>query len=110
MSRPFGVALLIAGYDKTGFSLFHTDPSGTYVRYNAKAIGQASEGAQTKLLDTWNAGMTYAQAEEEAVRTLKEVMEEKLTNTNVSISGVTADRGFHIYSQAELEAVVARLG
>lgn len=28
---------------------FHTDPSGTYVRYEAKAIGSGSEGAQTAL-------------------------------------------------------------
>lgn len=28
---------------------FHTDPSGTYVKYEAKAIGSGSEGAQTAL-------------------------------------------------------------
>lgn len=29
MSRPFGVALLIAGVDKEGPRLYHLDPSGT---------------------------------------------------------------------------------
>lgn len=33
MSRPFGVALLVAGVDEYGPSLYHTDPSGTFVRY-----------------------------------------------------------------------------
>ncbi len=28
---------------------YHTDPSGTFVRYEAKAIGSGSEGAQTSL-------------------------------------------------------------
>lgn len=28
MSRPFGVALLLAGIDENGPHLFHTDPSG----------------------------------------------------------------------------------
>lgn len=28
---------------------FHTDPSGTFVRYEAKAIGAGAEGAQTTL-------------------------------------------------------------
>lgn len=28
---------------------FHTDPSGTFVTYEAKAIGSGSEGAQTSL-------------------------------------------------------------
>lgn len=54
MSRPFGVALLIAGIDADGPALFHTDPSGTYVRYLAKAIGSAQETAQTALQDGYN--------------------------------------------------------
>ena len=33
---------------------FHTDPSGTYVKYEAKAIGSGSEGAQTNLQDQYN--------------------------------------------------------
>ena len=49
-SRPYGVALLIAGVDDTeGPVLYHTDPSGTFVRFTAKAIGSGSEGAQTNL-------------------------------------------------------------
>ena len=49
-SRPFGVALLFAGFDPDhGSQLFHMDPSGTYVQYDAKAIGSGSEGAQQSL-------------------------------------------------------------
>ena len=49
-SRPFGVALLLAGVDKDGTpSLFSTDPSGTYLQYDAKSIGSGSEGAETIL-------------------------------------------------------------
>ncbi|KAJ2845836.1 proteasome component pup2, partial [Coemansia erecta] len=39
MSRPFGVSLLIAGVDERGPQLYHTDPSGTFLHYEAKAIG-----------------------------------------------------------------------
>jgi len=49
MSRPFGVALLIAGVDEDGPQLFHAEPSGTFYRYDAKAIGSGSEGAQAEL-------------------------------------------------------------
>ena len=38
MSRPFGVALLIIGIDENGPQLFHADPSGTYVRYDALSL------------------------------------------------------------------------
>jgi 20S proteasome alpha/beta subunit len=76
MSRPFGVALLIAGIDELGPQLyalefwcyfrdfadlncpypsrFHTDPSGTFIRYEAKAIGSGSEAAQQELQDKWH--------------------------------------------------------
>ena len=33
---------------------FHTDPSGTFMRYNAKAIGSGSEAAQSELQDKWH--------------------------------------------------------
>ncbi len=33
MSRPYGVALLLAGVDENGPRLYQTDPSGTYVQW-----------------------------------------------------------------------------
>ncbi len=44
MSRPFGVALLIAGYDEDGPSLYHAEPTGTFYRYDAKADWQRQRG------------------------------------------------------------------
>ena len=41
-SRPFGVALLVAGVDETGPALYHTDPSGTFVKYEAKVRASLS--------------------------------------------------------------------
>lgn len=46
MSRPYGVALLIAGVDEKGPSLYQTDPSGTMIEFKAKGIGAADEGIQ----------------------------------------------------------------
>lgn len=54
MSRPFGVALLIAGFDENGPQLFHAEPSGTFYRYDAKAIGSGSEGAQAELQNEYH--------------------------------------------------------
>ena len=33
---------------------FHTDPSGTFIRYEAKAVGSGSEAAQSELQDKWH--------------------------------------------------------
>ena len=41
--RPNGVAMIIAGVDQKGESIYITDPSGTYVQFSAIAIGNGSE-------------------------------------------------------------------
>ncbi|KAA8497309.1 Proteasome subunit alpha type-5-B [Porphyridium purpureum] len=111
MSRPFGVALLIAGIDVGGKpSLIHTDPSGTYVKWDAKAIGAGSEGAQTALQEAFSKTLTLQEAEVLALRTLKQVMEEKLNKTNVEIGAALVETGeFRVYSSEELEACIERL-
>ena len=108
MSRPFGVALLLAGVDDTGAKLFFCDPSGTYVEYKAKAIGSGSESAQSSLTEEWSETMTLAEAELLAVKTLKSVMEEKLSAENIEVAKVTAD-GYQLYSVETLADVVDRV-
>jgi 20S proteasome subunit alpha 5 len=110
MSRPFGVALLLAGYDSMdGPQLFFSDPSGTFVRYKAKAIGAGSEGAQSNLEESYSETMTLEEAEELALSTLKQVMEEKISTDNVELARVTADKGFHIANPEEVASVLERL-
>lgn len=90
MSRPFGVALLIAGFDRrVGPQLFFSDPSGTYLQYEAKAIGAGSEGAQSTLQDKYNAEMTLHEAEDLAFEVLKQVMEDKISSVNVEVASIT---------------------
>ncbi|EUB61672.1 Proteasome subunit alpha type-5 [Echinococcus granulosus] len=86
MSRPFGVALMFAGYDEIGPQLFHMDPSGTYIQYEAKAIGSGSEGAQQALQEVFNRDITLEEACVQALTILRQVMEEKLDATNVEAS------------------------
>lgn len=113
MSRPFGVSLLVAGVDGKGESgqplLYHTDPSGTYLRYDAKAIGSGSEGAQTSLQQEYHSSLTLQEATKLSLEILKQVMEEKLNATNVEVATVTAEGGYHLFSKEEVEAVVATL-
>jgi 20S proteasome subunit alpha 5 len=110
MSRPFGVALLLAGYDELdGSQLFFSDPSGTFVRYKAKAIGAGSEGAQSNLEESYSETMTLNEAEELALSTLKQVMEEKISTGNIELARVTPDKGFHIATPDEVAAILERL-
>ena len=43
------------------------------------------------------------------LKTLKQVMEEKLDSNNVQLASVTKDRGFRIYSDEEMSEIVGRL-
>lgn len=109
MSRPFGVALLFAGYDDKGPQLYHLDPSGTYVKCSAKSIGSASEGAQSSLEEQYHNTMTMKEALKVILEILKQVMEEKLTSTNVEVATVTKEKMFHIFTKDEVEEVIKDL-
>lgn len=109
MSRPFGVALLFAGIDKKGPQLFHMDPSGTFIQYQAKAIGSGSEGAQQSLQEVYHKAMTLKEASKQALTILKQVMEEKLNSTNVEMARVTPEKMFHMFTKEELEDVIKEI-
>jgi 20S proteasome subunit alpha 5 len=88
---------------------YHAEPSGTFYRYDAKAIGSGSEGAQAELQNEFYKSITLSEAEVLALKTLKQVMEEKLDAKNVQLASVTKDKGFRIYTDEEMASVVGRL-
>ncbi|KAG9886750.1 hypothetical protein KCV05_g19312, partial [Aureobasidium melanogenum] len=53
--------------------------------------------------------LTLAEAEVLVLKTLKQVMEEKLDSKNVQLASVTKDKGFRIYGDDEMASVVSRL-
>ena len=44
--RPYGVGLLVGGYDKTGAKLYYNCPSGNYYEYKANAVGARSQASR----------------------------------------------------------------
>jgi len=110
MSRPFGVSLLIGGVDQEGPSLWHTDPSGTFIKYDAKSIGAGSEGAQTILQEQYHKSLKLEEAIQLCVSILKQTMEEKLNATNVEVAVIpTSTKKFRIFSTEEIEACIKKL-
>ena len=109
-SRPFGVALLLAGYDSVhGAQLYNVGPSGTYTQWQAKAIGSGEEGAQNALQEEFKPDLSLQDAMKLAVKVLKQVMEEKISATNVEVATVTPGRGFHITELEVVADVIASL-
>uniref|UniRef100_A0A8C4J957 Proteasome 20S subunit alpha 5 n=1 Tax=Dromaius novaehollandiae TaxID=8790 RepID=A0A8C4J957_DRONO len=85
---------------------FHMDPSGTFVQCDARAIGSASEGAQSSLQEVYHKSMTLKEAIKSSLVILKQVMEEKLNATNIELATVEPGMKFHMYTKEELEEVI----
>ncbi|RXM92072.1 Sortilin [Acipenser ruthenus] len=105
-SRPFGVALLFGGVDENGPQLYHMDPSGTFIQCDARAIGSASEGAQSSLQEVYHKSMTLKDAIKSSLTILKQVMEEKLNAINIELATVEPGKTFHMFTKEELEEVI----
>ena len=110
MSRPYGVALLIAGVDDHGPQLYQTDPSGTYCEWQADAIGSGQETALTQLKEQYHQTMSLAEGEKMALQILKNNMEERICKDNVELMVVrTATRKWERRSADELDRVLQTL-
>lgn len=106
MSQLLGKCVLI----DPAYFRYHAEPSGTFYRYDAKAIGSGSEGAQAELQNEYHRSLTLGEAETLVLKTLKQVMEEKLDAKNVQLASVTKEKGFRIYDDEEMGRAVAQLG
>ena len=86
--RPFGVALILAGVDKNGSSLFLTDPSGTYIGYDAVAIGAGSDQVTEFLEKNYHSGITMEEASVLAIESIYIVSEEKTETRHIKMAQI----------------------
>ncbi len=89
--RPFGVALIIAGIDKSGSTIFLTDPSGTYISYDAVAIGAGSDQVTEYLEKYYKKDMSFDDAAALAVESIYLVSEEKEGTKHIKMAQIPYD-------------------
>ena len=99
--RPYGVGLLIVGYDKSGPHLLEFQPSGNTLELYGSAIGARSQGAKTYLERVLDKFVEIEDAEElikTGVEALKQSLkDETLSTDNLSIAIVGEDIPFTMY-------------
>jgi len=88
--RPFGVSLLIAGFD-TEPRLYFLDPSGSYTGYKAKAIGSGNEVIEGLLEPEYEEYTTLDESLRKVLLTLAKAMKDKISKDNVEIAIVTKE-------------------
>jgi len=115
--RPFGVSLLLAGWDtesmpvhdlgiqtvnKGGPALYQIDPSGSYWAWKASAIGKNMINARTFLEKRFNEGIELEDAIHTAILTLKEGFEGQMTEHNIEMA-IVNEKGFKPLSVSEIK-------
>lgn len=100
--RPFGVSLLLAGYDENGPQLYQIDPSGSYFAWKASAIGKNMTNAKTFLEKRYSEDMEIEDAVHTALLTLKEGFEGQISGQNIEVAIVGPDQTFKVLTAAEV--------
>lgn len=103
--RPYGVGLLVAGYDDQGPHIYQTCPSANFFDCKAMSIGSRSQSART-YLEKHLAQFPDCTKEElirHGVQALQDTLpnEVELNNKNISIAIVGKGEKFHILEENE---------
>jgi len=102
--RPNGVAMIIAGVDQKGESVYVTDPSGTYVQFSAIAIGAGSDDVNEFLEKYYNKDMSLDEAAALAIAAINLKSDKKDDIDNVKMAKITsASKIFEKISEDDLK-------
>lgn len=107
--RPFGVSLLVAGFDDEGPQLCQIDPSGSYYAWKASAIGKNMVNAKTFLEKRYSDDIELEDAIHTAILTLKEGFEGQVTENNIEIGVIGEDMVFKTLTPAETKDYLSEL-
>jgi len=105
--RPYGVGLLVAGYDDRGTHIYQVCPSANFYDCKAMSIGARSQSARTyleKRLDEFG-DCELEPLVTHALRALRDTLpkEVELTNKNVSIAIVGEDIEFSTFEDSDVD-------
>nr|XP_002123939.1 proteasome subunit alpha type-2-like [Ciona intestinalis] len=106
--RPFGVSLLICGWDDNRPYLFQCDPSGAYFAWKATAMGKNHLNGKSFLEKRYNEELQLDDAVHTAILTLKESFEGQMTEDNIEVGISNAD-GFHRLTPSEVKDYLASI-
>ncbi|KAG7206570.1 hypothetical protein KM043_000256 [Ampulex compressa] len=111
--RPYGVGLLVAGYDDKGPHIYQTCPSANYFDCKAMAIGARSQSARTYLEKHLNEFISCDLDElvKHGLRALRDTLpnEVDLSIKNVSIAVVGRDTEFSTLSEAKTSVYLSQI-
>lgn len=90
--RPFGVALILGGINNGKPHLFLTDPSGTYISYDAVAIGSGSDKVTEFLEKTYKEDLSLEDASALAAAAIYLSSEDKEGIEHIRMAQIKSDK------------------
>mgnify|MGYP002477099754 CR=1 FL=1 len=113
-SRPYGVGLLVSGWDETGAHLYEFQPSGSVLEYYGAAIGARSQAARTYLernLEVIRESQDIESLVVHGLNALRDTLSQdmELTFRNTSVSVVGKDQDFVIYEDEDVQKWLDKL-
>ena len=93
--RPYGVALILGGVVNTTPELYLTDPSGTYISYDAIAIGSGSDSVTDFLEKTYKEDLTLDEASVLASAGIYISSEDKEGTNHIRMAHVKTETGLY---------------
>jgi len=93
--RPFGVALILGGVVNKTPQLYLTDPSGTYISYDAIAIGAGSEQVTDFLEKTYKNDLSIDDASALAAAGIYLSSEDKEGTSHIRMAHIKTESGLY---------------
>lgn len=105
--RPFGVSLLIAGFDSAP-RLYEAEPSGALTGYKAAAIGSGKKEVDEFFEKEYNEKLSFEDGVTLAIRALKKTTESKLKPENLDVAKIGKDRKVKLFSDEEVNRYLSK--
>jgi proteasome alpha subunit len=93
--RPYGVALILGGVVNNEPQLYLTDPSGTYISYDAIAIGSGSDNVTDFLEKTYKDELTLDEASTLAAAGIYLSSEDKEGTSHIRMAHIKTENGLY---------------
>ena len=103
--RPFGVALILGGVVNKTPQLYLTDPSGTYISYDAIAIGSGSDQVTDFLEKTYKSDLSIENASALAAAGIYLSSEDKEGTSHIRMAHIKTETGlYELVSEEQIKA------
>jgi proteasome alpha subunit len=104
--RPFGVSLLIGGIEDNEVKLWQTTPSGIYMRFLARCVGNLSDKINEELETGYKEGLTNKDAIKLGLKLFKKVLEDEYNAERFDVVTMDMDENIKRYSVEEFKDFV----